>query len=117
MARKKIIIHPTSRTRSIELDGKHYTLEFTFLGYAAMKELTGISLINAWDPSAMDAKEIACLLYSGLRKHHTNIELEFCFDSLRGENFGDVYSALLNAYTASLPKPKEDANPPKPIAK
>jgi hypothetical protein len=117
MARSKKIINPTSRTRTIDLDGKQFTIEFTFHGYATMKELTGISLLMGWDPSAMDAKEIACFLYSGLLKHQSDIELDFCFDSLRGDNFSDVYSALLEAYTASLPKPKEDADPTQPIAK
>jgi len=117
MARKNKIIHPTSRTRTVELDGKKYTVEFNFRAYSAMKELTGVSLINAWNPSEMDAKEIACLLFAGLLTHQRDIDLEFCFDALRGENFGDVFTTLLDAYTASLPKPKEDADPTKPITK
>jgi hypothetical protein len=117
MARKTKIIHPTSRARTIELDGEKFTVEFNFRAYSAMKELTGISLINAWNPSEMDAKEIACLLFAGLLTHQREIEVEFCFDALRGENFADIYNTLLEAYTASLPKPKEDADPKQPIAK
>jgi hypothetical protein len=115
MARNKII-NPTSRTRAIELDGKSFTIEFNFRAYAAMRDLTGISLINAWDPSAMDAKEIACFLFAGLVTHQREIDIEFCFDSLNGENFGEIYSTLLGAYKASLPPVKEDADPKQPIS-
>lgn len=115
MARKKII-NPTSRTRTVELEGKQYTVEFNFRAYAAMKELTGISLLLGWDSEAIDAKEYACLLFSGLLTHQPDIDIEFCFNALNGANFQQVVDALFDAYRASLPKPKEDADPKKPIA-
>jgi hypothetical protein len=119
MARKKKIIIPTSRTRTVELDGKPYTVEFNFRAYAAMKELTGISLLMGWDEDKIDAKEYACLLLSGLLTHHFDVEFDFCLNVLNGENFVEVVKVLWEAYRASLPKPTEDeaANPQKPIAK
>jgi hypothetical protein len=116
MARKKII-NPTSRTRTVDLDGTQYTVEFNFRGYAAMKELTGISLLMGWDESDMDAKEYACLLFSGLITHHPKVEFDLCLNALNGENFVDVVKVLFDAYRASLPKPKDDADPKQPIAK
>jgi len=115
MARK--IKNPTSRTRTIELDGAEYKCEFNFRAYAAMKELTGISLLLGWNDSELDAKEYACLLFAGLITHHPDIEFDFCLNSLNGENFEEVVKTLFDAYRASLPKPKEDADPKKPIAK
>jgi hypothetical protein len=116
MARKKkIILHPTSRTRAIELDGKRYTVVFNFHAYTVMKELTGISLLMGWD-TAFDAREYACFLYAGLITHHPDVELQFCFDSLCGETFIAIEHMLWDAYKASMPRPKEDANPQKPIA-
>jgi hypothetical protein len=116
MARKKI--HPTSRTRTVELDGKSLTVEFNFRAYSAMKELTGISLLMGWDESAFDAKEYACLLFAGLITHHPDIEFDHCLNSLSGENFAEVVKVLWEAYRASLPKSKEDAaNPKQPVAK
>jgi hypothetical protein len=115
MARKKTI--PTSRTRIVELDGKKFTVEFNFLAYNAMKELTGISLFKGWDESAFDAKEYSCLLFAGLLTHQPDIKIDFCQTALNGENFVEVVKALFEAYVANLPKPKEDANPKKPVAK
>lgn len=116
MASKKKISNPTSRTRTIELDGKSLTVEFNFRAYAAMKELSGISLLMGWNDSEMDAKEYACFLFSGLITHQPEIEFDFCLNALNGENFVDVVKVLFDAYRASLPKPKEDADPTKPIA-
>jgi hypothetical protein len=115
MARKKI--NPTSRTRTVELDGKPYTIEFNFLAYDAMKQLTGISLFKGWDESVFDAKEYACLLFAGLITHYSDIEIGFCQTALYGENFVDVVKVLFEAYSASLPKAKEDPNPKQPIVK
>ena len=115
--RKSKIVHPTSRARKIELEGKQFTVEYNFHAYTVMKELAGISLLMGCDPTEWDAKEYACFLYSGLITHHADVELEFCFAVLNGENWFDVAQILFDAYKASLPKPKEDANPPKPIAK
>jgi hypothetical protein len=119
MARKKKIILPTSRTRPVELNGEPYIIEFNFRAYAAMKELTGISLLMGWDEDKLDAKEYACLLFSALITHHPDIEFDFCLNTLNGENFVGVVKALWDAYRASLPKPTEtsEANPQKPIAK
>jgi hypothetical protein len=115
MAKK--IKNPISRTRTIELDGKQLTVEFNFRAYAAMKELSGISLLLGWDNSELDAKEYACLLFSGLITHQPDIDFDFCINSLNGENFGEVVKTLFDAYRSSLPKPKADANPRQPIAK
>jgi hypothetical protein len=109
-------VSPTARALKLDLDGKSHVVEFNFRAYAAMKELTGISLIRGWDPTTIDAKEIACLLYAGLLTHHRDIDLEFCFSTLRMDNLNEVYGTLLAAYRASLPKPKEDENPPKPVS-
>jgi len=117
MAKSKLPHNPTSRVRKLTIDGTGYSCEFNFRAYAAMHELTGISLIKGWDPTLIDAKEIACLLYAGLLTHHRDIDLEFCFNSLRADNFGEIYSVVLEAYKASLPQPKEGTNPPKPVEK
>jgi hypothetical protein len=108
---------PTARTVKLYLDGQQYIVEFNFRAYAAFLELTGISLLKGWNASTIDAKEIACLLYAGLLTHHRDIEIDFCFDTLRIDNFDAVYSKLIEAYKLSLPKPKEDSNPPMPVDK
>lgn len=117
MARKKTI-NPTSRVKSVELAGKPHSIEFNFKAYAAMKELTGVSLLKGWDDSELDAKEYACLLFSGLITHHPDIEIEFCFAALSDGDFVEIIRVLFDAYRASLPKPKDEpANPTKPSAK
>jgi hypothetical protein len=114
---RKKTIDPSSRTRTVKLDGKSYVAVFNFRAYAAMKELTGISLLMGWDEDKLDAKEYACLLFAALITHQPDTEFDFCLNSLNGENFVEVVKVLWEAYRASLPKPKEDADPKKPIAK
>jgi hypothetical protein len=115
MPKKKI--NPTSRTRTIELDGKQYTVEYAGAAYDAMYQLTGVSLLKGWE-NEWDMREYTCFLYAGLLKHQADITLDFCYDALNGATLTEIQDDLFAAYRASMPKPKDEpANPSKPIAK
>lgn len=100
----------------LELDGKKLTLVYDFAALETFREITGINLLDEWNPSKFTPKDVACFLYSGVYKHQPDIEPEWCFASLNLDNFATVFSTLLKALSKNMPDPQVAANPPKPVS-
>src|SRR5690348_11626825 len=110
--------NPTSRVRTVVIDGKEKTLEFNFLAYTTFHKLTGISLVKGVNFGELEADEMISLLYAGLLTHQKHeVDIERLFTTLNGADFQSIYPDVVEACKASFP-PVEDnpENPTQPIA-
>jgi hypothetical protein len=101
---------PTMPLVSIELAGNTYYLAFTFKAMAlAQKNLRDIgvdcNLIKALDFGMIDAEKFAPLLYAALITHQPSLTVQQVVDFVTLDNFVEVYTKIIEAYTASIAKP------------
>lgn len=115
-------LDPTMPLVEIELAGEKYFLAFSFGAMTiAQKRLREIgyecNLLQALDLRYMDAEKFIPLLYSAMIIHQPEIAIDKVADLVTLDNFGQIFSKLVEAYAASIakPTPEDKENPTQPV--
>ena len=117
MTHKKMIsIDTAARETEISIDGKVYRLRYNFDAIAGFEEGTGVN--PALQPIPPTLYNFMCLLYAGLRAHHSDVTIEVVESWFNDQTATDLCKAAWESFYGSLPAPKsghkEDAeNPPR----
>jgi hypothetical protein len=101
---------PTMPRVEIVLSGESYFLAFNFRALAlAQKHLRLIgyecNLLQALDLRNVDAEKFIPLLYAAMLTHHPEIAIDAVADLVSIDNFGMIFSKLVETYAASIAKP------------
>jgi len=110
-------VDPTLPKIELDLDGKSYSLCFTFGALAiAQKGLrsAGVecNLLLALDISHLDAERLPCLFYAALITHQPKMTVEKATELITMRTLDRIGGAVINAYMASLAEPSpEDVKP------
>lgn len=105
---------PTMPVVEIVLNDKTYYLAFNFKALAfAQKHLRLVgyecNLLQALDLRNIDAEKFIPLLYAAMITHQPGIAIDSVADLVTIDNFGMIFSKLVETYGASIAKPSKDA--------
>lgn len=103
-------VDPTLPRVELKLGSDTYYLVFNFkalaLAAAKLRE-KGVhtNLLQSLDLSGLDADTLAPLLYAGLITHQPEITLDEVVAKVSIRDLGGIFTAIAEAYTASLAEP------------
>jgi hypothetical protein len=103
----------------LELGGKKFFLCFTFaalmVAQAKLRQ-SGIkcNLFHSLDLQNLDPETVPPLLFAALLAHNPDLEYVNVLPLISMQNVAAIYSAIVNAYLASLSEPEKKENPPQP---
>lgn len=104
----------------LKIDGKTYSLSFTFEGLAAarvqLRELgVRVNLLQSLNTEDMDADTLPPLLFGATRECHEELTYADIKRLVRFDTYGAIFAGLCSAYIAAMRTPEGEpsgANPP-----
>lgn len=104
---------------SLELDGKHYELVFTFGAIRSAMNLLhkqGVQtrMLSTFSAGKIDADTLPELFYAALHTYHPEVTWEKVAGMITLRNYQIITAAVAEAYLAALKDPEPDSAEEKP---
>lgn len=114
---------PASPDRPLTVDGKTYTLRYSFRAMAALQDHYGLPSLQdvgkrLSDSESLGAADIAAILWAGLRTHHGDLSMEDAFNMLDELGLDGIQQVVSEGFAAASSDPEvgdeAKADPRKP---
>lgn len=110
-APKPAVTGAVQRSAVLEIDGRSYDLVFDYNSVADAEALTGVNLLHGISAAmfgTVTAAQLRGLLFASLKPRNPDITLQQAGELISIGNLKQVYTALSEAWSASVPPQKAE---------
>ena len=105
--------NPVAPTTSLTINGVEYELLFDLNAVAEAEELTDRPLLTGLrqrDISTPTISLVRAMLFASIRAKHPEVSFELAKSFVTRKNLGEIWAAVLTAWTQGLAEPDKDAD-------